>query len=122
MRRFLLHSLILVFAASGIACACPTDIVAAELPQHEMHSMHGGEQPKDCCEDCDESSAMHADSLPVVIDIRFLQDNFEQSPALLPVAIDVDWALSPSSERSPPDSPQFLPFQTPVNRHDRMLD
>ena len=122
MQRFLIHSLILVFASSGIACACPSDTIAAESAPHDMHAMHVDETPKDCCDDCDDSAAMHAESLPVVIDIRFLQDDFEQLPALLPVAIDTDWAVTPTADRSPPASPHFLSFQTPVDRHDRMLD
>ena len=36
MHRFLLQSLILIFAASGIACACPADLAAADEPSHDL--------------------------------------------------------------------------------------
>ena len=122
MQRFLIQSMILMFVASGIACACPTDIVSAESTRHDMHAMHGDEDTKDCCDDCDDATAMHAESLPVVIDIRFLQDDFDQVPALLPVAIDTDWSDDPLTNPMPGDSSPFLPYQTPIDRHERMLD
>lgn len=125
MHKWLLKSLILIFAVSGIACACPSDSLEADPSAHtghEMHLDHAESTIPDCCDECDEAVAMHSESLPIVFDLRFLSDDFSDEPVWLPVAIDTDWSSGDLAQPLPPGTENILPPQSPVIRHDRMLD
>jgi len=122
MRRFVLQSLILILAASGIACACPSDSIAADQTEHETHQSHSEPSKPECCEDCDNAVSMHSEGLPVAIDIRFFAEDFDNAPAWLPVAIDIVWSSGNTANKSPPGTSNLPPNQTPVIRHDRMLN
>ena len=123
MHRLVLQLSIVFLFLSGLACACPA--IAAEEPvgDHSMHQSHGDDTEatdKPCCDDCDEATAMHPQSLPVVLDLRFMDDT--DLPMALPVVIDTEWEA-----RAPPgddllDRSRYLPHESPVDRRDRMLD
>ena len=124
MRRLVLQSSIVFLFLGGLACACPAIAAEDGSPDHGMHEAHGADSAapaKPCCDDCDETTVIHPQSLPVVFDLRFMDDT-ELPGVALPVAIDTDWdSRAPPADESP-DRSRYLPHQTPVQRRDRMLD
>ncbi|MGI9205168.1 MAG: hypothetical protein ACR2Q3_14220, partial [Woeseiaceae bacterium] len=91
MQRLILRSIILIFAATGIACACPGDSNAAATNPHQLHGeiQHGdhdvadaGPQANlDCCDDCTQLNAfVHDSGSALAIEIRSQLEDPEFDP------------------------------------------
>ena len=124
MKNIAVHMLIVALLSSGLACLCTDNAIAAASDGHDGHAAHTKAVPDDkidCCDDCDDAVVAHAVELPVAIDLRFFGQDSDELSAL-PVAIDVEWhATGPPPPGAPaPNSP--LLKDSPVDRHERMLE
>ena len=125
MHKLLLNSLILILAISTIACACPSDSLKADPPAHaghDMHLDHAKPASPDCCDKYNDAVAMQCETPTAMFELRFHSDDFAEKPVWTPVAINTDWSSGVRPPCLPTGSDNTLPAQSPVIRHDRMLD
>jgi hypothetical protein len=133
MRRFILQSITLIFAATGIACACPGDIDSTATDPHQLHGeMQHGEHGAadaslpgnlDCCDDCAELNATdRASGNTLAIETR--SHSVDPEPVLLDSGPLVRlWAPGLSHTNLPPPlRDRHHTSVTPVTFFDRMLD
>jgi hypothetical protein len=128
MRDVLLKVLVLCFALSSVACACPgfdqagaTNAVHAGhamhgAAQHDAPGSHGAEPPGDCCDDCDGSTER------LVQDTRPADKDTQQDTATRPFAWTWEAGYAEPPKRIPPDIASRPADSTPVSLRDRMLD
>lgn len=133
MRRFIIQTIILVFATTGFACACPSeiDVTATTSPQlhgemqHSDHHAAVADPQGDlgCCNDCVELNAVEYDSGNTLI-LESRPDSIEFESGAVETGSLVRLSTpSPRSTRSPPRALDRLhPSMTPVTFFDRMLD
>ena len=137
MRGALLKLLILMYATTGVACACPALSANNDAPHgshaahnsgesslHDAQAMRGGKAGlADCCSDCDELSGdTHAAGDQAPAGRSPVEKDSDSGKFALPATLD--WKRI---SHDPPafcrtDEPTRLLPPTPVTLKDRMLD